>query len=280
MHGRTENLAAAVEKNEKTFTIAGSGSAVNELLQCLCRCGLGYVHVSVGCELSYENETIVTATAEELLTEKFPALCSLVIVNDKASDAVVTHGIPDSEFVRGDVPMTKEEVRSVSLSKLRLTKSAVVYDIGAGTGSVSVEMARIANNGKVYAIERKEEACSLIEKNCRKLACTNVEIIKSYAPEGLDGLPAPTHVFIGGSGGNMKEIVQRVFDKNPMARVVINTIAMESTAEALDIINTLPVQDAEIVSLNVARSRKIAKYNMMTGNNPVFVFSFTGRGEK
>ena len=279
MHGRRENLVAAVKENEKTFTIAGSGTAVNELLESLCISGLGDVYVYAGGELSYDNETIIQGKAQELLHESFPGLCSLVIINEKAKDFVITHGISDSEFIRGDVPMTKEEVRSVSISKLRLTKNSVVYDIGAGTGSVSIEAARMVSQGKVYAIERKDEACELIERNCRKFGCENVEIIKNYAPEGLEGLEAPTHVFIGGSGGNMKQIVQEVFKKNSRARVVINTIAMESTAEALDIINTLNVADAEIVSLNVARSRKIARYNMMTGNNPVFVFSFTGRGE-
>ena len=95
--------------------------------------------------------------------------------------------------------MTKEEVRSVSLSKLRLTEDSICYDVGAGTGSVSVEMALRADQGQVFAIEKKEEAAALLEENKQKFAVDNLEIIKGEAPQALENLPAPTHAFIGGS---------------------------------------------------------------------------------
>lgn len=150
---------------------------------------------------------------------------------------------------------------------------------GAGTGSVSIEMARMAAGGTVYAVERDGEACGLIETNRKKFGTENIHVISGFAPDALRNLPAPTHVFIGGSGGNMKDIVEAVFAKNPSARVVINTIAMESTAEALEIVNSMPVKDVEITQLSVAKSRKVGRYNMMTGNNPVTITSFTGSGE-
>lgn len=279
MHGRAENLIHAVRTHEKTFAITSNARGVRELLTSLTDCGLGQMQVYIGGSLSYPEERIFSGTAEQLLTGDLPELCSVLICNPGAEEAVVTQGLPDDAFTRADVPMTKEEVRCVSLGKLRLTKNAVVYDIGAGTGSVSVEMARMIPGGHVYAVERKPEAVALIRANARKLGCTNLTVIESYAPQGLEELPAPTHVFIGGTGGNMKQIVQTILEKNPRARVVVNTIAMESAAEALDVMNTLPVTEQEIVSMSVARSRKIGKYNMMTGNNPVYIFSFTGGGE-
>ena len=124
------------------------------------------------------------------------------------------HGICDEEFLRGKAPMTKEEVRTVSLSKLRLQEDSVCYDVGAGTGSVSVEMALRAWKGQVYAIEKKEDALALLKENKRKFAADNLEIVPGTAPEAMVELPAPTHAFIGGSSGNMNEIIRLLLDKN------------------------------------------------------------------
>ena len=220
---------------------------------------------------------IVTGTAAELAGETFADLSVLLAVNP---DPVVRpwngSGLPDGAFLRGDVPMTKEEVRSVSLSKLRLTEDAVVYDVGAGTGSVSVEAALLAWRGRVYAIERKEEGCSLIRENCRRLAASNVEVIAGSAPEALVTLPAPTHVFIGGSGGTMGETVRCILQKNPLARVVINAIALETLSQVLALSRELPLSNLEVVQIAAARTKEIGGYHMMNGGNPVFICSFGG----
>ena len=122
--------------------------------------------------------------------------------------------------------MTKQEVRAVTLSKLALTKSAVCWDVGAGTGSVSLEMAACCEDGRVYAIEHKANACALIEKNKLHLGVTNVEVVEGEAPEALEALEAPTHVFIGGSSGNLRAILECVLRKNPKARIVMNTVTV------------------------------------------------------
>ena len=129
--------------------------------------------------------------------------------------------------------MTKEEVRTVSLSKLCLTEDSVCYDVGAGTGSLSIEMALRAHQGKVWAVEKKEDAVELIRQNKVKFAAGNLEIIEGLAPEALTDLPAPTHAFIGGSSGNLKEIVKLLIEKNPQVRIVINCITLETVSEAL-----------------------------------------------
>jgi precorrin-6Y C5,15-methyltransferase (decarboxylating) len=280
MHGRDNNLLAKVRANPKVFAIVGGGKAINGVLESLTSHNLGDVHVSVGCDLSYDTEKIVVGTANALCAQSFTGLCSVLIENPSAAGHVITHGVPDNVFIRGDVPMTKEEVRSVSLSKLRLCRDAVIYDVGAGTGSVSIEMALQVEDGKVFAIERKDTACALIAQNCKKFAVTNLEIIQGFAPEALADLPTPTHAFIGGSGGNMKQIVQAIFKKNPVARIVINTIAAESFAEAVEIVNTLPVCEVDIVQLSVSKSKKVSRYHMMMGGNPVFIISFTGMQEE
>ena len=185
----------------------------------------------------------------------------------------------DDWFTRGKVPMTKQEVRAVTLAKLRLTKDAVSWDVGAGTGSVSMEMAECCEDGVVYAIERKEEACSLIEENKRHLGVSNVEVVFGKAPECLLELPAPTHVFVGGSSGNLREILEAALQKNPSVRIVMNTVTAETFAEAVTAMKTLPVKSPEIVQLCVARGRKVGPYQMMTAQNPVSVISFDGGTE-
>lgn len=172
--------------------------------------------------------------------------------------------------------MTKEEVRAVSLAKLRLTEDAVVYDVGAGTGSVSVEAALQAWRGTVYAIERNPEACDLIAENCRRFAARNVTIISGSAPEALQELPAPTHVFLGGTGGSMAGILRCVLEKNPRVRVVIDAVTLETVTQILTLTRELALPDPELVQVTVARSRRVGGYHMMNGANPVFICSFGG----
>ena len=274
LHGRSGSLAGAVRRHRKVFAIAGDN--VGELTEELCACGLGSAQVSVGSNLSYEDETIVCGRASELRGRDFPPLSCLLVEHEGAGGVPVTQGLPDESFLRGSVPMTKEEVRSVSLSKLRLTEDAVVYDVGAGTGSVSVEAALLAWRGRVYAIERKEEGCALIRENCRRLAASNVEVIAGSAPEALVTLPAPTHVFIGGSGGTMGETVRCILQKNPLARVVINAIALETLSQVLALSRELPLSNLEVVQITAARTKEIGGYHMMNGGNPVFICSFGG----
>ena len=141
-----------VKHSPKVFAIVGGGDAVKKELMRLCEYGLGDVHVTAGKNLSYEDEKIYSGTAEELSKMELSGLFSMLVQNSAACGRTVTHGISDGEFVRGSAPMTKEEVRSVSLSKLRLKEDSVVYDVGAGTGSVSIEMALMAFKGAVYAL--------------------------------------------------------------------------------------------------------------------------------
>jgi cobalt-precorrin-6B (C15)-methyltransferase len=183
-------------------------------------------------------------------------------------------GIPDEKFIRGSIPMTKEEIRVVTLAKLRLTTDSIVYDIGAGTGSVTVEIARICSTGKVYAIEREEEGINLIRANCRRFGVTNVEAVLGGAPEALKGLPQANAIFVGGSGGKLEEIIKQAkHSLAPGGRVVINAVALETLTAAQRLLVEQGFADIEIVSLAVTRWLQRGRVRMADALNPVFIIS-------
>lgn len=181
--------------------------------------------------------------------------------------------LKDEEFIRSNVPMTKEEVRTVSLSKLGLKNDSVLYDIGAGTGSVSIAAALQSPDIRVYAIERNSAAAELIEENKRKFAADNIEIIRGSAPEAMKGLKAPSHIFIGGSGGNMEDIINAAWALEPRAKIVINTVSLESLAQVTGILNKREDISSDVTLMSVSKSRAIGKYNLMTAQNPVYIIS-------
>ena len=189
----------------------------------------------------------------------------------------------DEWFIRGKVPMTKGEVRAVSLSKLELKPDSIVWDIGAGTGSVSVEASFQCPLGHVYAFEKNPEAICLIEKNRKKSGQKNITIVEGLAPESFSCLDSPalvkarkvTHAFLGGTSGWLDGILDVLLECNPDVRVVINVIALESLTSVITSLTNRKIEP-EVVSLTVARSEKIGGHHLMKGQNPVYVISFGG----
>lgn len=279
-HGRNCNLISLIRHNPKVFSILGTEDGVAVLASRLVYYGMGDVTLYVGENLSYENEKIFHDKAANLTEYRGDALSVVTVCNEKATPMSAVHGISDGEFLRGKAPMTKEEVRTVSLSKLRLSEDSVCYDVGAGTGSVSVEMALRAWMGQVYAIEKKEDALALLKENKKKFAVDNLAIIPGVAPEAMTELPAPTHAFIGGSSGNMQDIINLLLEKNPKVRIVINCITLETVTEAMNAIRDFGLEDVDIVQLAAARSKSIGRYHMMMGENPIYIISCSGRGEE
>lgn len=274
LHGRKDNIMGAVWNNRKVFFLTGGDYSVQRVCRILCENHLGEAVVHVGERLSYHNEKVVTGTAESLSEKEFDPLAVMLVENEKTIQrSVITHGIQDEQFLRGQVPMTKSEIRSISLSKLQLRPDDLVYDIGAGTGSVSVEMALQAYEGSVYAVEVNEEALALIRKNADQFGVWNLKVVAGKAPDALEPLPAPDRVFIGGSKGNLAGILELLVNKNPRVRIVVNAITLETMAEAVNQFKKLGFEDIDIVQIFAAHGRAAGNYHMMQGQNPVFIIS-------
>ncbi len=274
-HGREANIVGLANTNGKLFTLLSGEESVHSMCRTLFEYGMD-VKVTVGQDFGYPTERIVSGTPSEMLDMSFGDLCVALIENG-SPDRRYPISIPDEEFVRGDAPMTKSEVRALSVAKLKLTDDSIVYDVGAGTGSVSIEMALAAVNGKVYAIEKEEAAVNLIHINIKKFKTPNLEVVSGLAPEAMADLPAPTHAFIGGSSGNLKEIVRCLLDKNPDVRIVINSVTLETMAETSEVIRDLNLVEEEITCINVSKARRAGRYHLMTAQNPVYIAVVRGR---
>lgn len=271
LHGREGSICARVRDSKYTFVLLGGRESAADIAQRLCDFGMGNCVMHIASRLGYDDERIISAAAAEADTAGIDRLCAVMIENNGARNIIGRH-IEDDEFIRGGVPMTKSEVRAVSIAKLSTGIDSVVYDIGAGTGSVAIEASLRSHDIKVYAIERSDEGIGLIEKNRRLFGADNVFPIHGSAPEALCGLPAPTNVFIGGSGGRLYEILKAVTENAPSAQIVINTVALNSAAEVLSAAAELGL-DYEVTSVTAARSKRIGGYDMMTGLNPVYIFN-------
>ena len=271
LHGRDENFVNAVARNKKVFLLTGGENTPAAVCRRLKKYGFGALECAVGERLSYSDEKITRGSIDSLSEKVFDSLSVMLIENPEASQRLQI-GMEDSGFIRGDVPMTKAEVRSISAAKLALCVDSVVWDIGAGTGSVSVECALAAYRGQVFAIEKEADAAELIKLNKLKFKADNLVIVQGCAPDALKELPAPTHAFIGGSCGNLRSILNVLLDKNPDVRIVMNTVTLESQAEAFACAKEYGFENFEAVSVNISRTKKAGSYNMMTAQNPVTVF--------
>jgi precorrin-6Y C5,15-methyltransferase (decarboxylating) len=282
LHGRKENWIHAVKTHEKTFLVMGG--SLRGVVERLCLAGLHECKLIIGIRLSYQDERIIKVRAGELLEkgDKLEGvdttLSVLFILNEGGACKTADFGIPDGEFIRGQVPMTKSEVRAVTMSKLHLKENAVAYDIGAGTGTVSVEMAAQAWRGMIYGVECNPKALELLRANKEKFMYDNLEIVSGKAPEALKELPAPDAIFIGGSKGERENILRAVLQKNPHVHIVMNVISLESLSGILVLYKKYGLQNLEITQVTAARGRQIAGQHLMDGQNPVFIISMDGKG--
>jgi len=274
-HGRDANLVGISRCHAKVFTLLSAQDTVHAMCRQFVDYGMD-VTITVGQDFGLPTERLISGKPAELLQKEFGELCVAMIENPDP-DTSNPIGIPDEEFVRGDAPMTKSEVRALSVAKLKLSDGSVIYDVGAGTGSVSIEMALVAYNGMVYSIEKEDAAADLIEVNKKKFKAPNVQVIRGLAPEAMQDLPAPTHAFIGGSSGNLKEIVQCLLSKNPDVRIVINSVTIETMAETMDVAKELGLVEEDVTCINVSRARKLGRYHLMTAQNPVYIAVVRGR---
>ena len=280
LHGRDFDIAREVRRRRKVFTLVGGDGGMQALCERLTQAGLGHVRIAVGERLSYPDEAITRGTAQELRSHTFDKLSAALIENDTPGE-IVTPGLPDEAFLRNLepgklVPMTKSEVRSICLSKLRLTPNAVCWDVGAGTGSVSIEMARLCADGTVYAIEKNERALALLEQNKEAFSASNMQIIPGPAPEACRALPAPTHAFLGGTSGSVRDILALLLEKNPHVRIVATAVTLESVSALTACMADFEI--AECVSVQVSKAAQLGQYHLMQAQNPVYIFTLQNGG--
>lgn len=264
LHGAEANIVREVCSNEYIFALLGGEKDCSEVCRRLTDYGRGRVSVFIGEMLGYPEEKITKGSAEELLDVVTSKLCSMLIVNGDY-EKYLASGISDDEFIRGKAPMTKAEIRCSAVSKLMVGESDICWDIGSGTGSVSVEMALRCPQGKVYAVEKDREAVELSKMNIKKFGCDNVISVCGRAENVTKELPVPDCVFIGGSGGGLAEIVSAALSKNPQVRIVMTAVSLETLMESECL------GEREITEISAARTVRTGKYNMLRGENPVFV---------
>ena len=189
-----------------------------------------------------------------------------------------TPGIPDEYFDRVEkVPITKEEVRAIQISKARLKPGHVVYDIGCGSGSISIEAAlQIGSSGKVLAVDYDENAIDLTKKNMKKFDVSNISTIYGNAKEKILDLEEADTIFIGGTGGDTKEIVELSQDKlKSGGRIVVGIILIETLYSVLQILDKLQFESVDITQVTISKSRKTTTGTMMLARNPVTIISAT-----
>lgn len=187
-------------------------------------------------------------------------------------------GIEDEAFIRGNVPMTKQEIRALTMVKARITPTDIVFDVGAGTGSMSVEAALLANRGHVYAVERNAEGVSLIEKNREKFGVENLTVVAGEAPDALNNLPDCDVAIVGGSGGRLSDILDEISSRlKAGGRVVINCITIQTLAAALDYFRVHKSEFFyEAIQVQINRLQAIGAYDMAKAINPIYIVT----GEK
>ena len=266
-HGVECDAVAEVMGGRPVCFLTGGSQGPAELCCQLVRAGLGDLEVTVGENLSLPGEKIIIGTAEKLMGERFVPL-SVLLAESAPLMPQRTHGWPDGWFIRGRTPMTKQFVRAAALAKLAVEPNDICWDVGAGTGSVSVELSALSR--RVYAVEQDGEACSLIRQNRDKFHAWNLDLIEGRAPAALESLPAPDAAFIGGSGGELVAIIASTLGKNPRVRLCVSAIALETLRAA---VSAMTAHGVEAGVTQIAVSQTKGELHLLTANNPVFLIT-------
>lgn len=284
-HGVACDIVAEAERAGELFLVTSGGEDPSRLSGELVQAGFGDARVTVAERLSYPDERITCATASEIAGQTFDDLNVMLIefAGGAGSPAnsrwpYASSGIPDELFIRGDVPMTKQEVRAVALAKLRLAATDTVWDVGAGTGSVSIEAAFVARAGSVWAVERNATGVRLIRENADAFGCGNVHAVPGVAPEALAKLPVPDAVFVGGSAGKLPSIVEAALEKNSQVRLCVPCVTVETLTEACALLSGSRFEGFEACQVSAARAEAVGSHHLMKAQNPVFLVSARGAG--
>ena len=286
-HGRTiEDIVAKVRQSQKVCIFTDNEHTPDAIAKVLLGRGISGFQAYVCENLGTRDQRVINSSLKSLCNQKFSRVNTLILIKEKTSTACpftpLTLGIPDSEFYqrrpKGGL-ITKQEIRAISLAKMRLAENSIVWDIGAGSGALSIEASFFCRAGHVYAVEKNEADISIIRKNAKKFQADNVQAVHAFAPDGLDGLPAPSAVFIGGSGGRMAEILSLVKRRlKPHGTTVINTVTLENLGAAVKALKEAGFSP-ELTLANIARGTSIQNLTRLAALNPVFIVSASKNGE-
>lgn len=269
IHGRSVKrgtIALKIYENQNNFFLCSKEQDPVYLANICLEYGLEDVQICVGMDLSYEKEKLLSGKPKEITNREFSSLCVAAVLNENPKKINPQAFILDGDFIRGKTPMTKEEVRILAIHNLQIQADSTVWDVGAGTGSISIEAARRCPFGSVYAVEYQEEAIQLIKRNAEWFACDNLQIQEGKAPEVLSKLPDPDCVFIGGTNGNLSEIIEELRRRKNPIRLVIAAVTMETLTEATQILK----EDAySMLQIQIHKSRELSSYHLMEPQNPV-----------
>lgn len=270
-HGRICDPVAECMQGRPTFFLTGGSEDPATLCAQLAAEGFGDVQGVVGQCLGTPEEKLFRGSVKELAAGRFNSLSVLLV---EAAEVLPRRapGLPDEAFERGDVPMTKQEVRAAVLAKLAVRPEDILWDVGAGTGSVSVELALAAPRGRVYAVECRPEGCALIKANREKFRTRNLVLVEGLAPAALSDLPAPDAVFIGGSKGSLAAIVDAALDKNPDARICVSAIALETLSAAVAAL-TAKGRTVQVSQIAVSRAKAVGGLHLMMAQNPIYLIT-------
>ncbi len=279
VHGPSDDtkivrLCERVRYSKKTFVLVSGDEDIRRIgakLEGICPSA----RMVIGADLSYEGERIETLYPREALDYHADGIICLLILHEDAGRRPLMPLLPDDAFIREKVPMTKACIRNESILALRLREGDTVYDIGGGTGSVAIQIAKSHPSLSVTTIEQKPEAAELIKKNAKELGADTLTVLTGRAEEVLYDLPKPDAVFIGGSGGALRGIMRALTAKGEGIRYVINAATLETIDEARQIVSEYVPEDCEVRQISVSDVHVAGGYHMMQAQNPVMIFSFT-----
>lgn len=269
LHGKTANIGINVLMNEMCFFLLGGDMNGADICQRLCEFGLLDVTVYIGENLGYENELCRKGKAKDFTNIHTEKLCVLVAENPDYLKHIPS-AIPDSKFIRDSIPMTKSVIRGNIVSGLNICHDSVCWDIGCGTGSVSIEMAFRCPDGNVFAFDKNPDAAELTMRNARKFGCDNIIASEGICPEILKNAPMPDKVFIGGSSGNMAEIFECAYQKNESANITVSAVSLETLEQAVEAFKRFG-KECSVMQIAVTETKKVGSHTMLTAQNPVFI---------
>ncbi len=277
-HGRDmteEKLIELVRLHGKVFLLCDSVHDPSWMAETLCRSGMSEMTMAVGSRLTYPEERIQRGKASDFADAAFPGM-SVVMIKDQTAKikemtapVVWTHKggrgwLRDTDFIRNKTPMTAEELRWIIMGKLQLRTEEIFWDIGAGTGSISVEAALHLNRGHVYAFERNKTALEVLARNREKFCCDNLTVIEGEAPEALAGVPAPDAVFIGGAGRKLSDILTFLVGLHKKIRIIIPAVTIETQSEAfMQCAAMQEIESPKMMTVSIGRSRQLGTYHMI-----------------